>query len=1043
MSIYRDSVKRPITTLLVFVAVIILGLFSLTKLPIDLYPEIELPAITVMTQYSGANASDIETNISKPVEDALSSISNMKEVTSVSRDNLSVVFVEFEWGTDLDEAANDIRDGLSFIENYLPENAEKPVIYKFNSSMMPILFYSVTAEESLEGLDKIIEEKIANPLNKIDGIGSIGFRGAPTREILVEVDPIRLEAYNMTVEQIGNALMMENINMPSGSIEMGKIEYPLKVEGEFKDSKQIENIVVANYNGNVIFLKDVATVKDGPKDTNLEESINGKKGARMFVMKKSGGNTVKIAKDVRKELKKIEKTLPKDVKIDVIMDSSEFIEGSINNLTETLFYAFIFVTLVVFFFLGHFRATIIIILTIPISLVVAFIYLYITGNSINIISLSSLSIAIGMVVDDAIVVLENISKHIDRGSSPREAAIYATNEVWLAVIVTTVTVVAVFMPLTLVGGMTGVLFKQLGWTVSITVVTSTIAAISLTPMLSAYLLKLKPKKEKYSPLSWERTALPVLNWLDNFYGRSLRWALNHKLIVSVASLLIFVSSFLVIGKIGTEFMPEADSGSISASIELQTGTRFEETLKIAKLIDGFVNTQIPEARTKSTSTGSDDTGSINSLFQSSGSNTINYSLKLVDVDERSRSSVEISEEFRKYLATIPEIISYSVTTSGGMSMGMGGGSNVEVEIYGHDLEATTVFAKELQKRIENIDGAREVTISREKFKPELSVKLDREKLARHGLNTATVSTMIKNRVSGMIATRYREFGDEYNVVVKFNEESRNSVTDVENILITTPTGSSVRLKELGTVEQKLTPPNIERKRKQRIVTVSATPYKVSLGDLATSVQGQIDEMGVPQGMTVQVGGAYEDMNESFVDIALLALLSLLLVYIVMASQFESFKMPLIIMVSILFIVPGIVFTLYLTGTTLSIIAALGAVLLIGIVVKNGIVLVDYINLMRDRGMELKEAIIVSGKSRLRPVLMTALTTILGMVPMALSSGEGSEIWSPMGIAVIGGLTFSTVITMIIVPVAYALMARRGERDRIMSVRKKFHFLDKE
>lgn len=1043
MSIYRDSVKRPITTLLVFVAVIILGLFSLSKLPIDLYPEIELPAITVMTQYSGANASDIETNISKPVEDALSSISNMKEVTSVSRDNLSVVFVEFEWGTDLDEAANDIRDWLSFIENYLPENAEKPVIYKFNSSMMPILFYSVTADESLEGLDKIIKEKIANPLNKIDGIGSIGFRGAPTREILVEVDPIRLEAYNLTVEQIGNALMMENINMPSGSIEMGKIEYPLKVEGEFKSSKQIENIVVANYNGNVIFLKDVATVKDGPKDTNLEESINGKKGARMFVMKKSGGNTVKIAKDVRKELKKIEKTLPKDVKIDVIMDSSEFIEGSINNLTETLFYAFLFVTVVVFFFLGHFRATIIIILTIPISLVVAFIYLYITGNSINIISLSSLSIAIGMVVDDAIVVLENISKHIDRGSSPREAAIYATNEVWLAVIVTTATVVAVFMPLTLVGGMTGVLFKQLGWTVSITVVTSTIAAISLTPMLSAYLLKLKPKKEKYSPLSWERTALPVLNWLDNFYGRSLRWALNHKMIVSVASLLIFVSSFLVIGKIGTEFMPEADSGSISASIELQTGTRFEETLKIAKLVDGFVNTQIPEARMKSTSTGSDDTGSINSLFQSSGSNTINYSIKLVDVEERNRSSAEISEEFRKYLATIPEIISYSVTTSGGMSMGMGGGSNVEVEIYGHDLEATTVFAKELQKRIENIDGAREVTISREKFKPELSVNLDREKLARHGLNTATVSTMIKNRVSGMIATRYREFGDEYNVVVKFNEDSRNSVTDVENILITTPSGSSIRLKELGTVEQKLTPPNIERKRKQRIVTVSATPYKVSLGDLAASVQGQIDEMGVPQGMTVQVGGAYEDMNESFIDIALLALLSLLLVYIVMASQFESFKMPLIIMVSILFIVPGIVFTLYLTGTNLSIIAALGAVLLIGIVVKNGIVLVDYINLMRDRGMELKEAIIVSGKSRLRPVLMTALTTILGMVPMAFSSGEGSEIWSPMGIAVIGGLLFSTVITMIIVPVTYAIMARRGERDRLMSVRKKFHFLDKE
>lgn len=1042
MSIYRDAVKRPITTLLIFVAVIIMGLYSLVQLPIDLYPEIEFPAITVMTQYSGANASDIETNISKPVEDALSSISNIKEVSSVSRDNISVVFAEFEWGTDLDEAANDIRDGLSFIQRYLPENAEDPVIYKFNSSMMPILFYAVTAEESFEGLDKLIEEKISNPLNKIDGIGSIGFAGAPTREVRIEVDPVRMEAYNLTVEQIGNVLAAENLNMPSGTIEMGKITYPLKIEGEFKTSREIGDLVVANYNGNIIYLKDVAEVKDTFEDTNLEESINGHRGARMFVMKKSGGNSVKIAKDVKKELQKIKKTLPKDVKIEVIMDTSEFIEHSIDNLTETLFYAFIFVTLVVLFFLGHFRATFIIALTIPISLIVAFIYLYITGNSINIISLSSLSIAIGMVVDDAIVVLENISKHIDRGSSPREAAIYATNEVWLAVIVTTLTVVAVFMPLTLVGGMTGVLFKQLGWTVSITVVTSTMAAITLTPMLSAYMLKLKPAKKKYSPVSWERTALPMLNWLDNFYGKTLRWSLNHKLIVALASVALFVSSLFFAGKIGTEFIPESDSGQITAAIELQTGTRFEETLKTAKQIDAYIKAEIPEAKMSSTSTGNDDSGGMSSLFQNSGSHTINYNIKLVGSTERKRSVWDISEEFRNYLATIPEIVTYSVSSSGGGAMGGMGSSNVEVAIYGHDLEATTQYAHELQDRIEKITGAREVTISREKFKPELSVKLDREKLARHGLSTAAVSTMIRNRVSGLIATRYREFGDEYDVVVKFKEEARNSVSALENILIATPSGNMIRLKELGTVEQKLTPPNIERKRKQRIVTVSASPYKVSLGQLASSIQGQIDEIGIPQGMTVEVGGAYEDMADSFVDIALLALLSLVLVYIVMASQFESFKMPAIIMLSILFIVPGIIFTLYFTGTNLSIIAALGAVLLIGIVVKNGIVLVDYINLMRDRGMELKEAIIVSGKSRLRPVLMTAFTTILGMVPMALSKGEGSEIWSPMGISVIGGLTLSTIVTMIIVPVAYAIMAKRGERDKVKSVRKKFVFMDK-
>lgn len=1042
MSIYKDSVKRPITTMLIFVGVMVFGIFSLIKLPVDLYPEIELPAITVMTQYSGANAADIETNISKPIEDAMSSISDMKEITSVSRDNISLVIIEFEWGTDLDEAANDIRDALSFIERFMPEDAEDPTIFKFNSSMMPILFYSVTAKESLEGLEKIIDEKVVNPLNKIEGIGSIGLSGALEREILIELDPVRVEAYNLTLEQIGNALMMENLNMPSGTVKMGKLAYPLRVKGEFEDSREMANVVVGNYGGTPIYLRDVATIKDGMRDMDIEERINGEIGARMFVQKKAGGNTVKVARDVRKELEKIKKTLPPDIKIDTVFDSSEFISGSIKNLSTTLLYALVFVTLVVLFFLGRWRATFIIILTIPIALVVAFIYLYVTGNSINIISLSSLSIAIGMVVDDAIVVLENISKHIDRGSSPREAAIYATNEVWLAVIVTTLTVVAVFFPLTLVGGMTGVLFRQLGWVVTITVVTSTLAAISLTPMLSAQLMRLKPKNEKRKRLiSHERMILPMLDWLDNFYGRSVAWSLRHKLVVVVASIALFVGSFFFAGSIGSEFIPQSDSSSISASIELQTGTRFEESSLVAHRIETFVKEKMPEVRLSAVTTGSDDRGGIASLFQSSGSNIINYTMSLVKPTERTRSVWDIAELIRSELSSIPEIVNYTVSTESGMG-GMGGNNGVEVQIYGHDLEATTLYARKLMDRIENIDGAREVKISREKFKPELTIQFDREKIAQHGLTTAMVSTAIRNRVAGLTATRFRQFGDEYNVVVRYKEDARSSITDLENILIASPTGTMIRLKELADIEQTLTPPNIERKRKQRVVTVSAVPYKIALGQLAAQIQGQIDDEGVPQGMTVQVGGAYEDMAESFMDIGLLALLSILLVFIVMASQFESFKMPLIIMVSIIFIVPGIILTLFLTGTNLSVIAALGAVLLVGIVVKNGIVLVDYINLMRDRGIELNKAIVESGKSRLRPVLMTAFTTMLGMLPMALSTGEGSEIWSPMGISVIGGLLFSTVVTMILVPVVYAVIAKKGERDRTQAIRKKFIFMDK-
>ncbi|MFA9389049.1 MAG: efflux RND transporter permease subunit [Prolixibacteraceae bacterium] len=1040
MSIYRDAVKRPITTILIFVGVLIFGFYSLIQLPIDLYPSMELPTITVMTQYTGANASDIETNISKPLEDAMSSVSNLKEVRSISRDNVSIVFVEFEWGTNLDEASNDMRDAINFVKRILPEDAEEPSIFKFNSSMMPIIFYSVSAKESLEGLEKIIDEKVVAPLNKIDGIGNIGLSGAPTRQISVDIDPVLLEAHHLTIEQIGNAIMMENMNMPSGYLKMGKLQYPLRVEGEFSSSSEIGNVIVGNYNGSTIQLKDVATITDGTREADIEERINGQIGARMFIMKQSGGNTVKIARQVKEELEKIKKTLPADIQINTIFDSSEFINSSIKNLSETLLYALIFVSGIVFLFLGRWRATFIIVLTIPIALIVSFIYLYMSGNSINIISLSSLSIAIGMVVDDAIVVLENISKHIDRGSSPREAAIYATNEVWLAVIVTTLTVVAVFFPLTLVNGMTGILFKQLGWVVTITVVTSTIAAITLTPMLSSVMLKLKPKDRKIKRFSWDKIVLPVLDKLDNFYGNSIAWALKRKKSVLLVAFLIFVSSFFFAGKIGGEFIPQSDSSYVTATLELQTGTRYEESLKLARKMEVFVKNDLPEVRLNSVTAGSDDRGTINSIFQTSGSNIVNYSMSLVKPGERTRSDVEIAEAIRVYLASLPEITNFTISTQNGMSS-MGGGQNVEIAIYGFDMEQTTLFAKQIQKQVELIPGAREVKVSRENFKPELTIKLDREKLALHGLSTVQVSTMVKNRIDGLIATRYRESGDEYYVVVRFNKESRNSITQLENILIATPTGNSVRLKELGNVEQTLTPPTIERRRKQRIVTVSAVAYRTSLGQLASDIQRKVDAMDTPQGMMVEIGGAYEDMADSFKDLGLLALLSILLVFIVMASQFESFKMPFIIMSSILFIVPGVIFTLYFTNTNLSIIAALGAVLLVGIVVKNGIVLVDYINLMRDRGIELNQAIIESGKSRLRPVLMTALTTMLGMLPMALSRGEGSEIWSPMGIAVIGGLVFSTIITMIVVPVIYAIIAKKGERDKKHALQKKFVGLD--
>jgi HAE1 family hydrophobic/amphiphilic exporter-1 len=1039
MSIYSTSVKRPVTTILIFVALMVMGLYSLVQLPVDLYPEIELPYVVVFTSYPGASASDIESNVTRPLENSLNSISKLKEITSTSSDANSVVFMNFEYGTNLDEASNDIRSALSFMERYLPEGCEKPTIIKFNSSMMPIIFYAITAKESYAGLEKILDEKIVNPLNRIEGVGSVSLSGVPGRKVYVDVDPRKMEAYNLTIEQIGNVLRAENINMPAGYIEMGKTDYPLRIQGEFPESEVVKNLVVSSFSGNNVYLKDVAEVRDTIRETKLDTKINGTKGMSMYVQKQSGGNTVKVTKEVEKALATLTKDLPQDVKIEKLFDSASFIKGSVNNLTTTLMYAAIFVILVVLFFLGRWRATFIIILTIPISLIVAFIYLFVTGASINIISLTSLSIAIGMVVDDAIVVLENITKHIERGSRPREAAIYATNEVWLAVIVTTLTVVAVFFPLTFVKGLTGVLFRQLGMIVTITIITSVFAAITLTPTLSALMLKLRAPKPDAPIWTYDGSIRKGLNWFDKFYEKTLRWALHHKTFVSILAVIIFVGSMSLFMVIGTEFFPEADESRVTSTIELQTGTRVDQTIITADKIDKLIKEKYPEVNLIATSTGSDDQGGFASIFLAGGTHTIRYSLRLVPIEERKKTVWDIVEELRADFAGMPEIINFTLSTS--ENMGSFGGSTVDVEIYGYNISETNIVAEDLAAKIKNIKGAKDVKISRAKSKPELQIIFDQNKMATNGLNTAMVSSAVKNRVDGLIATRLRQFGDEYDVVVRFKKSARSTLTDIENIGITNMTGQVIRLGEIAKIKEYWSPPSIERKRKERIVRVSFTPFKRSLTDIQIDVQKAIDSTPVPSGVMVQISGAIKEQMDAFMDIALLIVISLILVYLVMASQFESLKMPFIIMFSIPFAFSGVAIALFITNTTLSVISGIGAVMLIGIVVKNAIVLVDFINLMRERGLELYEAIALSGRSRLRPVLMTSATTILGMLPLAMSAGSGSELWSPMGIAVIGGLVFSTFVTLVLVPVVYAMFARHGERDKHIAVYSEFDFMN--
>lgn len=1049
MSIYKTAINKPVTTLLIFIAVIIIGIFSYKSLPVDQLPEMEPPYVSVMTVYAGANASELETNVSKILENGLNSVDGLKEITSTSKDNMSLVTLEFEWGYNLDEAVNDIRSSIDMIYDNLPDGVSRPLIFKFNTSMMPIMQYAITADDSYSGLEKIIDDNVINVLNRIDGIGNVSLSGAPQRYVYIDLDPRQLEAYNLSVEAIGQAIGNNNINLASGSVKMGKEQYQLRVQSEYVESSEINDIVVkTTTDGRQVFVRDLAQVRDTIKDITLEEKINGRDGARLIIMKQSGANTVQIASDVRKELARIEKTLPPDIKIEQIYDSSSEIENAIDGLLESIMYALLFVVLVVLFFLGKWRATIIIAITIPISLLVAFIYLKLVDSSLNIISLCSLTVAIGMVVDDAIVVLENITKHIERGANPREASIYATNEVWVSVIATTLVIVAVFVPLTMLGGQAGIMFKELGWIVTIVCCTSTIVAISLTPMLCSKLLK--PRKVKIDENGnivdaeekkgwYQKYVVGFLDKVDVFYAKILAWTLNHKVVTLILVVAFLVLSFLpvMMGKIGTNFMAPQDNGRLSMTVELQRGTRVEESSRIARIIEEKVKNVSPEnILIISSSVGSDDEGGISAMFTSSTNNKISMTVRCTKKYERDITIFEIAEGIRKELNKMPEVINYTVSTSqGGAST-----NDVDVEIYGYDFDKTNILAEQLKREIANIPGARDINIDREEDRAELQIVFDKEKLARHGLNTATASMYVRNRINGYTAGYLKEDGEEYDIVVRLQEKFRQSTTDIENLILIDAMGKQVKLNELAEVKEYWAPPEIKRKTRQRIVTVNVTPEGVSLGELAASIEKLIDNMDIPSGIIVNVGGSYEDQQETFGDMGALLALIIMLVYIVMASQFENFSKPMIIMTAAIFAIPGVIWALFITNTSLDMIGALGVILLVGIVVKNGIVLVDYINLMRDRGYELNKAITLSGQSRLRPVLMTAFTTILGMVPMALSQSEGSEMWHPMGIVVIGGLLVSTIVTLLVVPVLYAITSRHGERDKEERNRKNFIFM---
>ena len=1029
MSIYRTAVSKPVTTFLLYLAFAILGVFALLRLPIDFFPDIESNQLMVFSSYPGASAEDVENNLTKTLENTLNSVSNLKNLNSQSRENLAMLTLEFEYGTDIDDAANDVRDKLDMVTSLLPDGASTPVLYKFSTDDMPILILSATATESVSALDKILDDDVATPLARIAGVGTVSVTGAPQREIHVYVDPDQMAAYGITMTTISNVIAAENRNVPSGSLDVGSNTYSLRIKKEFSDPSELAGLVIGYSKGNAVYLKDVARIEDGVQERTQESYTNGVRGAQIIIQKQSGCNTVEVVRQVRAKLEEIKPSLPHDIVFTEVMNTSDNIENTINSLFETIMITFLVVMLVVFVFLGKWRGTLIVVLSIPIALLASLLYLFATGNTLNIVSMSALSIAIGMVVDDAIVVLENVTSHIERGEKPKEAAVHGTAEVGISVIASTLTMLCVFLPLTMMSGMMGIMFKQLGWIVSIIMIVSTTAALTLVPMMCSQMLDAK----RSHSLVYRIFFAPInkaLNGISRGYSHLIGWCMRRKITVFAIAIVVFG---LVMGLLGssikTEFFPRADQGRLSLTLELPVGTSQDVTAELAARIYDRIKSEVPEIKILSYSFGQADTDNAFASMQSNGtyliSMRVNVGTKTERIASHGRSTADIADQIRAILRDYPEL-NRAMVTEGGMMIG--GASTIKVEVYGYDFYETEAVAKQIQSRMKDHPTFSQVTLSRDQYTPEYQVDFDREKLAINGLTSTQAAAAVSAAMSGTVASLFREEGEEYNIRVRYAPEFRRTDEDLENIIVYNPMGKGIRVKDLGSIVESEIPPTIERKNRERYITVTGiVGQDYALSDAVEVAQDAMADSNIPRTVSCEISGDYQDQQDMFSDMGLLIALIVILVYMVMASQFESFMGPFVIMFSIPFAFVGVILGLWATGTALGMMGMVGIIILLGIVVKNGIVLIDYTILCQERGMGVREASIEAAKSRLRPILMTTLTTVLGMIPMALGTKEGSEMWNSLGMAVVWGLSISTLVTLVLIPTLYCLLSETRSR----------------
>ncbi len=1036
MIISELTVKRPYATLMVFVGILLLGIIAAVKLPVAMLPDIELPAVTVIVPYPGASASDVENDITRTLEDALSTVPNLDKLQSVSRDNVSMVTCEFDWGVDVDAATSDIRNNLDLAKAEIKQNApdsEEPIIFKIATDAIPVIVISVSAGESWRDLDYIVEKRVTNPLQRASGVGNISTYGGLKRQIRIILNWEKIKAYNIPPALVIQRLAEENVDVPLGRIKEGRRNYFLRMPGRFNKAEEIAGIALTVVNGRPVFLGDIAEVRDDFAEETTKSYQNGEESIVLVVQKQSGENTIEVSREIRKTLEKIKPNLPGDVKIEIPFDSADYVIMTMDNLKSSVFTAAFLVVLITFLFLRRWKSSLVVLLTIPFSLMAAFIYLFARGLTLNIISMMSLAITIGMVVDNTIVIVENISRHLEEGRKPFEASIMAAKEVGGAITGSSLTTIVVFIPLVFATGITGILFKQLGTIVAVTIFASLFVALTLTPMLASRLFKahFHESGEQIAESRFYKTGEALLKKMEIRYRGFLVFCLRHKKPVLSFLVAVFVFSVYLARFVPSEFFPSSDSGEVEIKFSLNESARLEETDRVLRDIGDIVDKKEPERLFWYGTAGETSGGFAIMMGGSSSPNEGNMRLKFVPRSERDRHIADIARNLREEMGKIPGLEKFSVKSSGGMGEGMQQAQQIEVELTGQDLDVLLEFSRKVEGMMKMVEGAVDVGISFKEPRMEIHVDVDREKAKRLGVNTAAVGQTLRTYFYGSEATRYRDGDEDFEVFVQLSEKERYDAGRVGMIPVPTGHGGTILLKDIARINLGLGPVQIDRKDRQRIIIVGCDTYRRSISEIQADIEKGMKNLEAPAGVGVEMGGEIREQREAFSEMTFLLLLGTLFVYMVMAAQFESLKTPFIIAFSIPFTFIGVIWAVLATGVTFSIMSFMAMIMLIGVVVNNAIVLVSYTNQLRAGGMKVYDSIVNACTRRLRPVMMTSLTTIFGMLPLALGLGSGGEMWKPFGVTAIGGLLLSGMITLFLVPMVYSILHRdKGDETQV-------------